>query len=311
MPGFEVLGLRRSFFLSSCSIHFGSFKSGTHVAFGPLTFAETLGKNLSSHPVAQGVCDTKISVSFILIGFRTVKTPLPSFFRFFEERPRTHYNSLIPFSIFRVGHRSPAWSASDIGARHPSPVGPGCGVDWLLGAALGNSTQFCGQREKMSNFVRRISNSQSKSKHRRQRKTYMHYFYPCWSDWNDHHPPIHFDFWGVLVGSELTLSHLDYFCWLPCVPNYGPTMRLIFICFLLFSRIISLWLPKNVNHPQLHIKGSLSHHVIKSCETLTPLLAKDHWCDRLPARLRLPLSPNLGGAWVSSPPAGWGFKRCW
>ena len=53
----------RSFFLSSCSIHFGSFKSWTQIAVGPLTFAKTLGKNSSSHPVAQGpqgVCDTEI-----------------------------------------------------------------------------------------------------------------------------------------------------------------------------------------------------------------------------------------------------------
>ena len=44
-------------------IDFGSFKSWTQIAFGPLTFAKTLGKNSSSHPVAQGpqgVCDTEI-----------------------------------------------------------------------------------------------------------------------------------------------------------------------------------------------------------------------------------------------------------
>ena len=127
--------------------------------------------------------------------------------------------------------------------------------------------------------------------------------------------------WGGLVGSEPRLSHLDYLCWIPCVPN-GPTMRLIVLPFILGSSVFGFQKMSTIPSIASHFPGSLASETgdpadsdmswNKSCETLTPLLAKDHWCDRLPAHLRLPLFPNLCRAtWVGEPRQLWGFKRYW
>ena len=114
----------------------------------------------------------------------------------------------------------------------------------------------------MSNSIRRVSNSQSKSKHGKQRTTYMPYMICSLFlsmlvrlEQSPSSNPVRL--WGGLVGREPRLSHLDYLCWIPCVPN-GPTMRLIVLPFISGSSVFGFQKMSTIPSIASHFPGSLA-----------------------------------------------------